>query len=758
MDESFAEKLKPRIELQLGVPIEWCNDQRRSEVAIHAFDGLDATGIAASLPQIAKNVSRIHIFLQKIGTAGVDDSVAMENRAIASLAGACKSSVVELKSKFRRYPDSVMIEDSEPTAEGYDSIAASVLGIVAAQGLPQRTFSLPKRLPPPDYSDAQAVASRPEELFAQMHWSGVQAPRLLWATTSKDSLEKFMDRKIVLPDETIFDIATPVAWPTECPRKAQPLLLGLEFLAGPLTYWYSKANGFDRGKMGEIDAVLKERGATASDILFRSGQIILDFIKAHPPLPSAAWNADSIARRARILVLFVLCCKMAAKKKVKFDAAACTEVFRQLLDVIEILRSDDYYLPCSLNGAEQDSLLVGLALVLRGTAYAERLLTDSLVRLKSLQLDPGVTADGVWREGPFSDHAALLSQFKTLFADFPREDIALVEPLASVIKKMTVFAEAVLKSDGTPPAFDNSKPVSFVRQLTHTRRALADAGFSKVAPPKAKGGAMPRMTDTYIFREAQYFISHSTQKPVTDSSLVILHAEPENVVRSDRGGVILAFAYGENDLLIRAKPAKGPDARKSSSRFDPALRNGYHIDGIGYSTEALVEPDAARLVKSWRGQGWAAAKSVDKTNPAGTVVRTIIHLKANHALLVVDQLAAAKDAEVLFEQFWNLAPGLSAPSSGEQLLWFALPAGGLTAAFDPTAEILITAEDDGFNLRRTLVLNAGAVASLFQWSAEPSNATVRIEPDPAGWKSAISGAGFSFYVTLNDDDLQVTPA
>src|SRR6202012_3582548 len=130
-----------------------------------------------------------------------------------------------------------------------------------------------------------------------------------------------------------------IDWPVELAKlSAEGEVYGLEFLAGPLNYWYSKASGRNSAQIGEIDAFLKERGATASEVLAQAGKIILDFAGKHPLSPSAAWRERAVSRRARILALFVLCCKMAAKRKIRVDEAVCTQIFLELLDLIELLR------------------------------------------------------------------------------------------------------------------------------------------------------------------------------------------------------------------------------------------------------------------------------------------------------------------------------------------------------------------------------------------------------------------------------------
>jgi len=448
---------------------------------------------------------------------------------------------------------------------------------------------------------------------------------------------------------------------------------------------------------------------------------------------------------------------MASKRKVKFDEAVFVRVFGELLNLIEVLRSDDFYTPGSFDGVQQDSLLIGLALTLRRTAYAELLLRDSIARLIALQLNVGLTGDGVWRMGPFSDHCSLLSQFKIMIGDFDKADMALIEPIALAAKKMTVFAEAMLKSGGAPPSFDDSHDKSVLKKLSGTRRALAGAGFSKSAPQRGK--PMPRVTDTYVFRDAQYFASHSTQKAVSDSSLVILHAEPASALRQTPGGIVLAFAYADTDLLIRAEPPEGTKKRNKAAHHDPALRNGYHINDTGYVAREEIQLHAARLTKSWRGPGWAAAKSIDGTNPAGSVSRVVLHLKEQHALVVVDELMASDGAEAAFEQFWHVAPGFSPAESDSAPLRLSASGGGLTIAFDALGTTAIEPEGEGGHcVRRTMRLAKGVVASLFQWTGTPVPTVLKVESAaPGDWSIALSGGGFDARLSLTGDDLRYEP-
>jgi hypothetical protein len=736
-----------------GVALEVPSAERKCDIAVHGFDD-PAAGVEAinqRLEAIASENARVRIFLERAGSSVGE--FAEENRAIAKLASACGGSLLRLDGKIRRFGDGLMSTGGEITEAGHDLIADAILGVAAAV---QSRLSITRPLPapPPDLAEVRALAGSPTELLAQLRWDDSIAPKLLWTSSSKEMMEALIDEKLPLASEQMLGLRPPIAWPEEISDRATSVqVLGLEFLIGPLSYWYSKAGGHSSKQLAEIDAVLKDRGIKASEILSRAEKVMMDFAASYPASrASDAWQEKAISRRVRVLVLYVLCCKMAVKRHIRFDMEAFTLIFRNLLDMIEVLRADDFYKPASIEGFEQDCLLIGLGLALRGTAYGDRLLSESLERLRTLQLDVGFTVEGVWRMGPFSDHCSLLSTFKTLIGDFDKSDAALVEPFAAAAKKMTVFAEALLKSNGMPPAFDDSKQKSFASKLSGTRRALAQAGGKSIA--KSKLETMPRIADTYVFRDAQYFVSHSTQKISEESSLVILHADGPSIVEGDPGGVTLAFARGATDLLRRAEPPALEKKKDRSPLFDPALRNGYHIDGIGFAGGEFRQ-NAARIVKSWRGPGWAAARSVDEINPAGVVARVVIHLKAVHALIVVDDLKSRSGGDATFEQFWHIAPALAARPGINGTLRFASPDGGVTVAFDADDAVAIEAEGEGSRIGRSRRLENGFMATLLQWTRAPEAAMIGImRSETEDWSVSASGAGFDVRLVLSGDELR----
>ncbi|HVV65175.1 MAG TPA: hypothetical protein VHC42_06885 [Rhizomicrobium sp.] len=732
-----------------GLVIEAADTAAKFDIALHGFDGAAAADVAERAVEIAKDKARVQILVSPGAQAPADHLAIEVDRAVAALAAQCGGVALRLWRMFERH----LAAERQAQAK----IAAQAILDIAAAHLPKRGIAPAEGELPPDLAAMLALAAEPSEFLAQLSWSKAIPPRLLRAPIDKEAMEAFVARRVALDDDVHLDIVPPIAWPAEFEsRGAERRALSLDFLIPPLSYWYSKANGRDMERIAEIDAVLKERGVTASDILAQAGAVILDFAGTHPRAgDSPAWSEDAIAGRCRAMAFFVLCCKMALKRRIKFDEAACAAVSRELIRLIEVLRADGFYRPCDIKGVDRDCLLVGLALALRKTAYAERLLGDSLERLQALQLEIGLTADGVWRAGTYSDHCALLGSLRILLGDLDEAGVSHLEPIIAAAKKMTLFAEAMLKSDGRPLAIDDGKRKAFAAQLSGAQRLLASASGKNAGP---KSATRPRITETYVFRDAQYFVSHTSRSVSPDSSLFVLHAQSPSLADGEPGGLTLALAHGERDLLIRAEPERA-GRKDKAARHDPALGNGYHIDGVGFDPDAPAQDQPARLVKSWRGEGWAAAKGLDLISPRAAVTRLMIHFKAAHALLVVDEIAARDGADHDIEQFWHVAPGLAAPPSpGAAMRFDAKEQGGLNVAFDATGEVAVESEGEGFRIRRSARLAKGALASFFQWSAEPAPAEVRFATaEGEGWRVKVAGAGLTGTIVHAGDALSFEP-
>ena len=731
-----------------GVTTEAPKPEGRADLIIHTFDTPDVAAVGRYAATVAAAKARLHVFVEPSES---DVDVA---RAIVRLAAATGGTVVSTSTKLKRFGLDETLTGGQPNDRGLKLIAESIVGIAAAH-LSKHSFTRPDAEAAPDLAAARAAAAAPEEFLSRMRWSSPTPPKAIWTSVSQEDVEAFADSRIVLPSETSVALGTPFDWGMELPdRKAGFFVNGLDFLTAPLTYWYAKANNQTSDKIAAIDAALKERGTTPNALLARATQIILDFIEKHPRSSApSVWDEKTVTRRAPVLALFILCCKAALKRKIKFSEAACTAVLRSLFDHIEALRADDFYMPCSVDGIEQDSLTIGIALALRGTEYGSLALSESLTRLKRLQIDPGLSAEGVWLGDSYGTHCAVLAELTGLFSDIPPADAALIEPLAAAAKRMTAFAEAMLKSNGQPPAIDESKEKSYAERLSGARKTIARAGGKQA--PTGKAPLRTRITDTYVFREAQYFISHSSQKVSPESSLVVLHAAAPSLAREHPGGVTLVFAYGESNLLIRTEPGEdAPASADEPAEFNPALRNGYRIDGEGNVPAEGEAGKSAHMVKSWRGPGWAAAKSFESNYDGASVSRTAVHLKAAHALIVVDELTSDDGEELAFEQFWNIAPDFAPPETTEQPLRFVSPAKGcLTAVLEGVEPISVGSAEAGARIRCEAHLGRGVTAALFQWTAEPAEAFLAIERDEAGdWVVVASGKDFSARLSLSGNE------
>jgi hypothetical protein len=750
--EAIGEQLKPSgIELGASDPL------KPSDVLLFALDppAPDSGEYATVAAEIAATRSWLKILLDRRALSAPASAPADESfGAIARLGGILGARV--LAPNFARYGiGDTSSEEGDPSRARIAAVAAGAMGI-AATATRRRLIPYPNRPVPPDLAEARTLTA--QALLEKLVWKDASPPRTLGAMLHGDAIADFCEGRFRLSAQFSLAAEFPIAWPEEYPdRASESAALELDFLVGPLLYWYYKANGRSANNMTEIDAALKQRGIVASDFLARLGRVIVDAVEHHSrEIAPKAWTADAVVGRSRVLALYILCCRMALNRRVKFDEAALPAIHRALLDICEALRVEDYYRPVSPEGVEQDCLLAGLGLTLQGTEYGNRLISDALGRLVQYQLAPGLSADGVWNGGSPSEHCSVLATLKTLLADFAQSDAAPIEPVASAAKRMTLFAEAMLKSNGHPAAVDGGRQRSYVQHLSGARRALADIEGKESRSPKDQ----PRITETYVFRDAQYFVSHSQRKVSRDSSLAILRAEPARWPGANRRGLMVAFAHGERDLLVRGTP--GPEGRKNkSAHFDPALRNFYRVGGKAPQGPDGEEGSTARISKSWRGDGWAAAKGVEVLAGGATIARTVVHLKRFHAAIIVDEVSTADGADALFEQFWNLGSDLVPQPSGQGPLRLVAEGGGcLTAAFDPQAcEIALEKSESGSCVRRALRLAHGTLATLFHWSDAPSMPGLRIERAGTGdWTLDVSDVPFALRLRLSADELQCDAA
>jgi hypothetical protein len=730
---------------QAGTQSEAPKPDGKCDIVVHTFDDADAASLEHYAGIVVGQKARVHVFVETLEEGGA------VNRAIARLAAMNGGAVVSTRPRLKRFGLEQTSADGRPNEQGIKLIAEAIVGI--ATRLPRHTVNPQAGEAPADLVEARAAAEQPMELLAKLRWSAMTPPRALGATIHEDEVVAFADSKVVLSEENSIPLANPIDWSVELPdRRSGYVFHGLDFLASPLAYWYAKANNQASDRTVAIDAALKERGTNPTALFARVTQILVDFIAKNPRATAPKlWDESIVLRRAPVLAMFVLCCRVAYRRKLKFNESAFTQVYDCLLEHAEILRGDDFYVPASTDGIEQDRLLIGIGLSLRGTPYGNQLMSDGLERLKRLQIDTGLSAEGVWMGDSYGKHNLALTEITDLFGDFPPTESALLEPLAAATKKMTLFSEAMLKSNGQPLAFDGTREKVFSKKISGMRKSIARASGKSVS--SGKSALTSRITDTYVFREAQYFISHSQQKVVPESSLVVLHAAPPSIANEDPGGVKLVFAYNESNLLIRAEPPEEEGKDEKPDETDPALRNFYRIDGKGNLAPESGSPKAARMVKSWRGPGWAAAKAFENNYESASVARTVIHLKAQHALIVVDELASDQDA--LFEQFWNMGPDFTAPETMAMPLPFTSDGKGVVSVvLAGLSDVSAAKAEAGTTLRGTVTLAQGAVGSLFQWTDEAAPAALSVaRKGPGEWTATASGKDFSARLTHAGNDL-----
>ena len=78
--------------------------------------------------------------------------------------------------------------------------------------------------------------------------------------------------------------------------------------------------------------------------------------------------------------------------------------------------------------------------------YAAMVMDEALEWLSLYHLEPGMSADGIWREG-FAQHGTVLATLYDLAADLRQADVS-IRPVASPMLKLARFTEIFLTEDG----------------------------------------------------------------------------------------------------------------------------------------------------------------------------------------------------------------------------------------------------------------------------------------------------------------------
>ena len=738
-----------------------------ANLLVRGFDeGFDRDLIDREIESPPVVRAKRRIFLERRSpTPSSPEQVDADNRTVAKLAAVYGATLLSTSSLFARYDENKIFDGGELSEFGATVLAQAVQRIfLSGRKTSEQSPSPNPHIIPPDVADAKALAGNPIDLLSKLSWDAPQPPKLIGARIQRNSIEAFVQSQLVLPGRShpiAFD--QEVDWGINLNDREAEAFFGLDFLTSILGYWYAKANGREGGEIGAIDALLKEKGVTASKLLHGTGSIIRDFVGSctRSAVPKA-WQQLSLALRARALTMFLLCCRSAAKRRIRFDGELCRIAFCGLLDSLEVLRDEGQSRLGSVDGIRQLSFLVGLALPLRRINYGKMLLHECFARLNREHLAVGVSENGVWQNGTFEDHCAVVRLMVPMLSATRPFKIPTAVPVLAVAGKMANFMEAMLRCDGLPPPIDHIPPVSRTKLLRVLRAA---------SPSRASQSS--DISSTHFFPREGYFISHSKETPNANSSQVVLHTYEGSARRKRLGRMSLGFSIGATDLIVGggAVCRKSPKELLDASRGDLGTGNEYRVDGKSYTVVESNAPRALTMEKSWQGQGWAAATISNAAHANAVIARTVVHLKPIHVLIVVDELRTKDEKEALFEQFWHIAPDF-APSEHAQHFSsgpsnFLLIASGATADIGTVVDAGSSNNPIGWTLDKSMepVPNSylcrrmrtsrGLAVSSFQWAKAPGLLAVKeVQVTESGWIVSASGENFDLRFGLSAGELR----
>jgi Heparinase II/III-like protein len=688
----------------------------------------------------------------KSATVLVGNPAEAESQAPARAAQAEGSLFLPLAPLVRRYGAERMLGNSLLSEAGAVVVAANV-----RQGLERAGKLSAGTLGPaaPDFTEAIALSKQPAEILKNLSWTGKAPPDALGARYSANVIEQFFDgetgaatkQKSRAPERSARSGKT-----SGRGGAAEDPFEGLEAASHVLTYWFLKANGGSSSRIASVDELIKARGLTASALLVRARDVILDCIEKSAALPLPASRAKSLKRAARAFELFLLCCRMAAFRRIKFDEAASGPVFAALVGILERIRPAALFRLGSGDAVGEAVTLAGLALPLRKIPFGEILLNDVLESLRLYQLELGISPDGVWQEG-FVKHVSVLTGLTTLMDDLRKAEIP-SRPFAGAMTSLANFVDAFLTEDGSCPPIAELAPVSYRRARAAARSILK----SRTQGP-SRG--------TSLFREEGFFISRSPEQSGRAVSQLVLHARSPML-----GGPSLSFSAGTQDLLIGGGTAarKAPPEVRRCTLEEPAAHNAVRVNGLDYPQAVAGDRSGIRIENVWEEKNWAAARMSNAAFAPVRMARTVVHLKPYCAILIVDEIF--KDTAVRCEQFWHLAPGLRLQQRAPLLLCFAVPEGGnLSVAFDAQDAVQVASGKDGSQIgwtaaaKREVVPNpylkrerrgqAIVMGSLFRWSRAPANLAVAVEPLRGGWRATAKGGAAGVRFVYQDSQLKL---
>ncbi|HYK51664.1 MAG TPA: hypothetical protein VEU94_18230, partial [Terriglobales bacterium] len=364
-----------------------------------------------------------------------------------------------------------------------DAIRQRVVGMQAGIALASGIATTPE-----DLAAALALSASPADLLKALDWPGKGPPKLWRMLAEPRTVQALLGGKVSLPGGRRQRVVPlPINWKTELPEmRSNALLHSLDIVSGLLVYWLQKANRVSSNATSQIDKAVKKRNITASTLLGSAGDLILDFLQHEPQLPDSAWSFPVVQRRICVLSLYLLCCRTAAMRRIRFDEARCGPVFRSLLEGLERIRSSAEWPLGTSAGVANAALLVSLALPLRNLTCGALLFDQSLSALRECQLAKGMSADGFWREG-IAQQGEALATLRLLCDDLRQAEVS-CPPIQVAMLNLAGFASTLLQEDGTCPPINEWPPirqVSTLRSASAVLRASASRRKSGDAPSAA---------------------------------------------------------------------------------------------------------------------------------------------------------------------------------------------------------------------------------------------------------------------------------
>jgi hypothetical protein len=677
-----------------------------------------------------------------------------DQQTAANVAHSTGALLLPLELLVRRYGHLAAVDDLGVLNNTRLAVLAKFIGSALTIG--SRSAKLTA---PPDLEQARAIADDPA-LLETLNWPSTAPPQSFRLKCRRQTVEDFLDGKVSLTrKEPRVTFAPLLLGNANLSASAETALYSLGFVSEVLTYWFAKANRVSPAKYADIDAVLKTRNITASELLAQAGEILVQVAENSERVRDSAWLPRTMESRAVAFELFLLCCRIAAARKIRFDHSHCGPVFRGLLQLLEELRPTALHVGAA-TAVNCLGAVAALALPLRKMAYGEILLADATEWLSALQLDAGMSPDGVWHEG-FAQHGSVVSILSTLTADLRVAEVT-VRPISTAMTKLARFTDAVLAERGACPPIDELPGAAYPMLQKLARVTLAKSAAATNLLKKQDGSR-----DTVLFRDSGYFVSRSANEDRKLRSHLVVHAR-----QAQQGGPSLSFSLDGKALLIGGGTVDSRASReiRRASRADPAAHNALRVNGQTYAALASDHAGAVRIDKFWDQPHWAAVRMLDAANETVRLARTVIHLKPGHALIIIDELEA-RQGEAQFEQFWHFAPSLRRELHGKGDLTFRSAEGGVFhAAFDTGPTLALSEGGTGAigwtspkpgkvianpYIRRERQATNAVMVAFFQWRRATREFEIAAEGGFGSWHATVTTAGATLSYKFAAGELQL---